>query len=258
MCMILVVACPPPPKERFSHMVPAVSVPSGRTEHSRPCIPKPRIYFCFYHRVPYVLLLLPSLSREDSLIWWFFRSLLPKFCDFLKMLFAGVAHAVGNEKRLAPPPEIWMQIGALSYAGHWAVIHTLLRFQNRKVGGASLAHEKHCGWAMISVERCVFVTGVPPQDWRPCRLPRADVQPWSSPPVSEMALSLTLGRALGVLLILAHQESSLRRRACDIWRTISPDVTGFCLLFKEPLWRYHFSKCSPVRRQKKAKQKQCP
>lgn len=131
----------------------------------------------------------PSLSREGSLIWWYLSFLLPKFYDFLEMLCARVTHTTGNEKLIALPWEIWIQIIVLSSINHWVVIHTLLRFENRKIGGVNFAHEKHLGWAMISVKRCVFVTGVPLKNQRLfCVLP-TEVQPWSFPPVSKMALS---------------------------------------------------------------------
>lgn len=45
--------------------------------------------------------LFPSLSSDVSLIWWLLRSLARKFGDFLKMLFAGVTHTVGNEEPIA-------------------------------------------------------------------------------------------------------------------------------------------------------------
>lgn len=79
------------------------------------------------------------------------------------MLFAGVAHTVRNERRVAGAALRDLDADCCTFLCRPpAAIHTRLRFQNRKIGGVNLAHEKHLGGAMISVERCVFVTGAPP------------------------------------------------------------------------------------------------
>lgn len=108
-----------------------------------------------------------------------FKAPSARCCDFLQVLFAGVAHTVGNEKRVAGaalPGDLGADCGTFSCRPS-AAIHTRLRFQNRKIGGVNLAHEKHLGGATISVERCVLVTGAAPASCRlGCAL-RAEVQP---------------------------------------------------------------------------------
>ena len=53
--------------------------------------------------VPYLICASNSFSvqREQFEFMLFLRSRLPKSCDFLKMVFAGVTHALGNEELIA-------------------------------------------------------------------------------------------------------------------------------------------------------------
>lgn len=68
-----------------------------------------------------------SVQREQFEFMPFLRSLLPKSCDFLKMVFSGLTHTLGNEELIAATlRDLDVDYEACSYIGHRVVIHTLL------------------------------------------------------------------------------------------------------------------------------------
>lgn len=139
-----------------------------------------------------------SVQRQRFAFMLFLRSLLPKPSDFLKWCLVGSPTQSERRSEQQLPSDLDGDYSAFSYIVHQVVIHTLRwGFYNGKIGGVKFAYEKRLRWAMISVKRCVFVTGASLETWRlfVCSPHKAA---WFFPPVSKMALAFIFRACSGL------------------------------------------------------------